>query len=280
MTTGAAPVATSAYPGTVRPGRYGPLQLLAAEWTKLRTVRSTVWTLLVTVVLVVGIGALVTGTMSHTGAVGPGFDPTSASLTGLFLGAIAIGVLGVLTVTSEYATGTIRATFTATPRRPLVLACKAVVFAAVVLLANEVVTFAAFFIGQYLLRANGLPSASFSAPGVARSVVGTGLVLTLAGLFAMAIAVIIRHTAGAIAAYVGILLVLPLIVTAFPFSIRQDVVKFLPLIVAERMARPHASALVFGGITLFSPWVGFAVFSGYTAALFLIGGYLLGRRDA
>lgn len=260
-------------------GRYGLRQLLLSEWTKLRTVRSTVWTLATTVVLIIGIGALATGLTARNGSPDPSFDPTSRSLSGLFLGAIAIGVLGVLTMTSEYASGTIRATLGAAPRRWLVLACKALVFAGVVVVASEIMTLAAFFLGQQLLSGR-TATATLSQPGVARSVVGTGLTLTVAGLFAMAIAVIIRHTAGAIAAYVGVLLVLPLIIGAFPFSFQEDVNKFLPLLIAERMARPRFSPLVFGGTLTFSPWAGFAVFCGYTVALFLIGGYLLSRRDA
>ncbi len=265
------------------PGRYGPAQLLASEWTKLRTVRSTTWTLMVTVVAVVGIGALATAVTASRWRSGGfvdriGFDPTARSLAGLFLGQIAIGVLGVLAMSAEYSTGTIRATLAAAPNRPLVLACKACVFGAVALIASEVLTFAAFGLGQQLLKGS-TPYATLGQPGVLRAVAGAGLVLAVVGLFALAIATIIRHTAGAIAAYVGTMLVLPLILQAFPASFQQDVIKYLPLVIAEHMASTKPTD-AFGAATLFSPWAGFAILCAYTVGLLIIGGVLFARRDA
>jgi hypothetical protein len=211
--------------GQPPPGHYGPIQLIASEWTKLRTVRSTIWTLVVTVAAVIGTGALATAvTAAHwrSGGIADhiGFDPTARSLAGLFLGQISIGVLGVLTMSAEYSTGTIRSTLAAAPNRPLVLACKALVFGAVALVTSEVITFAAFLLGQDLLKGT-TPYASLGQPGVLRAVAGAGLVLTVVGLFALALATIIRHTAGAIAAYVGVMLVLPLILQAFPVSFQH-----------------------------------------------------------
>lgn len=276
-------------------GRYGPLQLLRAEWTKLRSVRSTMWTLGVTVVVVIGIGALaswVTARQWKTGGLGDhfNFDPTARSLAGLFFGEIAVGVLGVLVMSAEYSSGTIRATFAAAPRRPLVVACKAAVFAVVTVVASEIITFVAFFVGQVLMKGATpysvgpvlvhLPTASLGQPGVTRAVVGAGLVLSLAGLFALSLATIIRHTAGAIAAYVGSLLVLPLILQAFPSSVQHAVLRFLPLVIAENMASTRPTRAAFGGSPVFSAWVGFGIFAGYVVALFIIGTVLLVRRDA
>jgi ABC-2 type transport system permease protein len=264
--------------------RYGPIQLLRSEWIKLRSVRSTTWTLVITIVAIVGIGALTTAVTAHQWRQsGPidrfGFDPTARSLSGLFLGQITIGVLGVLAMSGEYSSGTIRATLAAAPNRPLVLACKAAVFAVVALVTSEVATFAAFLLGQQLLKGS-TPYATLGQPGVLRAVAGAGLVLMLVGLFALALATIIRHTAGSIAAYVGIMLVLPLITQAFPASIQNDVIKFLPLVIAERMASTVTSIRDFGTAQPFSPWVGFAILCGYTAVLFVIGGTMLVRRDA
>jgi ABC-2 type transport system permease protein len=266
------------------PGHYGPLQLLASEWTKLRTVRSTAWTLVVTVAMVVGIGALATAATAARWRSGGvidriGFDPTARSLAGLFFGQIAMGVLGVLVMSAEYSTGTIRATFAAAPNRPLVLVCKAAVFGAVALVTSEILTFAAFLIGQQLLKGS-TPSATLGQPGVLRAVAGAGLVLAVVGLFALGLATIIRHTAGAIAAYVGTMLVLPLILQAFPTSIQQDVIKWLPLVIAENMASTRSTLRAFGGVTPFSPWVGFLILCGYTVALLVVGGILLNKRDA
>ncbi len=273
--------------GSVEPthgSHYGPIQLLHSEWIKLRTVRSTMWTLVVTVAAVVGIGALATAVTAHQWKQGGiidriGFDPTARSLAGLFLGQITIGVLGVLAMSAEYSSGTIRATLAAAPNRPLVLACKAAVFAAVALVTSEVLTFAAFLLGQELLKGS-TPYATLGQPGVLRAVAGAGLVLTIVGLFALALATIIRHTAGSIAAYVGVMLVLPLITQAFPASIQKDVIKFLPLVIAERMGATVSTVRDFGPAQPFAPWVGFAILCGYTVALFIIGGVLLVRRDA
>ena len=202
-------------------GRYGISGLLRSEWTKLRTVRSTMWTLGVTVVLGIGVSVLATAETGRTGSQPArhiGFDPISTSLIGVFIGQFAIGVLGVLVMSAEYGTGTIRATLSAAPRRPLVLVAKVIVFGAVALVVAEVVSFLAFFVGQALLTAPA-PHATLSSPGAWRAVVGSGLYVAVLGLFSLGLATIIRHTAGAISAFVGILLVLPLIVQALPTSL-------------------------------------------------------------
>ena len=141
---------------------------------------------------------------------------------------LAIGVLGVLVMSAEYGTGTIRATFSAAPRRPLVLAAKGIVFGVVALVVAEIVAFVSFLVGQALLSAPAT-HATLSTPGALRAVVGTGLYLGVIGLFALGLATIIRHTAGAISAFVGILLVLPIIVEALPNSLQFDIRRFLPL---------------------------------------------------
>ena len=143
------------------PGRYGMGALMRSEWTKLRSLRSTMWTLGITVVLGIGISALATAeTRVHWSSMSPGnrlsFDPTSVSLIGVFFGQLTIGVLGVLVMSGEYGSGTIRASFSAAPRRPLVLAAKAAVFGLVALVVAEIVSFLSYFLGQALLeRARG-----------------------------------------------------------------------------------------------------------------------------
>ncbi len=267
-----------------RPGRYGPIELIKSEWTKLRTVRSTTRTLAVTIVAVIGIGAIATAvTAAHWKNGGlinqVGFDPTQRSLAGLFLGQIAIGVLGVIAITAEYSTGTIRATLASTPNRPLVLACKAGVYGFVALVTSEIITFVAFFIGQELLKGSA-PYATLGQPGVLRAVAGAGLVLTVMGLFALALGAIIRHTAGAISAYVAILLVVPLILQAFPTSVQHALLKYMPLLIAEHMATTVGNSADFGNAPLFTQWAGFGILCGYTAFLLVVGGVLFTRRDA
>jgi len=273
---GAAPALNKAMPA----GRYGLSGLLRAEWTKLRSVRSTVWTLGITVVLGIGVSVLATAeTRAHWLTTSPqsrqGFDPISTSLIGLFIGQFAIGVLGVLVMSAEYGTGTMRATLSAAPRRPLVLVAKAIVFGVVALVVAEVVSFLAFFIGQALLSAPAT-HATLASPGAWRAVVGSGLYVAVLGLFSLGLATIIRHTAGAISAFVGILLVLPLIVQALPNSISLDVRRFLPDRIGANMINGPGN----GFTGAFSPWVGLLIVVGYAVALLVIGGVLLVQRDA
>jgi ABC-type transport system involved in multi-copper enzyme maturation permease subunit len=126
-------------------------------------------------------------------------------------------LLGILVVSCEYGTGTILAALAAAPRRPMVLAAKILVFGSVSLAVSEIVAFASFLLGQALLTSPAR-HAMLSSPGALRAVAGIGLFLCVAGLFALGIAVLVRHTAGAISAYIGLILVLPLIVGAFPSS--------------------------------------------------------------
>jgi len=267
----------SSTPTIISTGHYHLVGLLAAEWTKLRTVRSTMWTLAVTIVLGVGIAALATAetrahwsTMSLISRVT--FDPTGTSLAGLFLGQFTIGILGVLVMSAEYGTGTIRATFAAAPRRPLVLVAKALVFGVVALVVAEVVSFISFFLGQALLSAPAIHT-TINSPGALRAVSGGGIYLCVLGLFALGLATIIRHTAGAISAYVGVLLVLPIIVHVLPNSMEIQTERFLP---------DHIGAAIisanFGNS--FPPWNGLLLLAGYAAIALIIGGALLVRRDA
>ncbi len=259
-------------------GRYGVPGLLRSEWTKLRTVRSTMWTLGVTIVLGIGVSALATAeTRTHWSTMSPGdrltFDPTSTSLIGIFIGQFAIAVLGVLVMSAEYGTGTIRATFSAAPRRPMVLAAKMVVFGTVALVVAEIAAFLAFFLGQLLLSAPAT-QATLASSGALREVAGSGLYVGVIGLLALGLATIIRHTAGAISAFVGILLVLPLINQALPTSITLDVRRFLPGSIGAAMISLHV------GPHLFSPWTGLLVLSGYALGALIIGEVLLVQRDA
>ncbi|HVC25182.1 MAG TPA: hypothetical protein VND23_05445 [Acidimicrobiales bacterium] len=269
-----APGAWSAVP----PGRYPLRGLVASEWTKFRTVRSTLWTLAATVTLGVGLGAIATATTAARWSQASfverlTFDPTRTSLTGLLFAQLAVGILGVLVVSAEYGTGTIRATLAAAPRRPLVLAAKVAVYGAVVLVVGEAVAFGAFLLGQSLLSPKA-PTAALGDPGVLRAVAGGGLYLLVLGLLALGIATIVRHTAGAISAFVAALLVLPLIVAALPSSIGDAVGRYLPANIGVVLlsVAPQAHA--------FSPWAGLGVLAGYATAALVIGGALLVRRDA
>jgi ABC-2 type transport system permease protein len=259
-------------------GRYGIGGLLRSEWTKLRTVRSTMWTLGLTVLIGVAIGALSTGVaranwLTMSPADRAAFDPIARSLTGVYFGQFTIGVLGVLAISAEYATATIRGTFCAAPRRTPVLVAKALVFGVVALVISEIVALASFLLGQAFLTAPAI-HATIGSPGALRAVAGSGLFLCVMGLFALGLATIIRHTAGAISAFVGILLVVPLIVQQLPGSLDNDLARFLPLrIGAEMVSGPPLT-------NTFSPWTGLAVLCIYAAVFLVIGAVVLVKRDA
>ena len=271
-------VAVRAAPAPSRPAPPGKASfagLLRSEWTKLRTVRSTVWSLAVVVVISVGVGVLATAeTRAHwSPSQAVGFDATRLSLIGVFFAQLVVGVLGILVVSSEYGTGTIRATLAATPRRPHVLVAKAAVFGAVALVVAEVVAFVSYLVGQALLTAPATHT-SLSDPGALRAVIGSGLYLCVLGLFALGLATVIRHTAGAIGAFVGILLVLPLVVSALPSSLSHALVRYLPERIGQNLISAHLHP------ASFTPWAGFVVLCGYAAAMLVLGGVLLARRDA
>ena len=268
-------------PADAAPRHLRPTAVARSEWIKLRSVRSTWWTLVAMAALTVGIaaiaGATIPGRWASMSALDRlTFDPTHVSLQGLLFAELVIGVLGVLVMSAEYGTGTIRATLAGVPDRKLVLAAKAGVFAAVALVVGEVLSFAAFFVGQTLLTAPAL-HATLGAPGVLRAVVGGGLTVAVLGLLALGLATVIRHTAGAITAFVGLLLVLPIVIQALPTSINQAIGKFLPLNIGDTMITVHHSALSSPAL---SPWTGFAVLCAYAAVALGAGGWMLTHRDA
>jgi ABC-type transport system involved in multi-copper enzyme maturation permease subunit len=263
-----------------RPEPSRPLfpDVVRAEWLKLRTVRSTYRTLAVVVVGMVGLGALFSAAyVSRVGHLSLAdrfsFDATAHSLRGFFFAQLAVAVLGVLIMTSEYATGSIRATLAAVPQRRTVLAAKALVYTAVMFVVGEVASFAAFFVGQAILAQKHL-QAHIGDPGVLRSVIGTGLYLTVVGLLALGLGALLRRTAGAVAAAVGLLLILPGLAAALPQSWQTHIDPYLP---------SNAGAAIMGGTigsNSLSPWVGFGVFCAYAAAALVAGAWMLHRRDA
>jgi ABC-2 type transport system permease protein len=243
------------------------VDLVRSEWAKFRTVRSTYWSLMAAVVAMIGLGVLISAVQSGHQL---GFDPVSTSLSGVLLAQLAIGVLGVLFVTSEYSTGMIRTTFSAAPQRRIVIAAKEAVFGVVAIVIGTLTSFVTFFVGQAVMSGHGV---SLSSPGALRSVVGVGLYLGLLAVFAVGLGTIIRSTAGAIAALFGLILVLPAVAQALPASIQNGLDKYLP---------SNAGQAIFHTIkdtSTLSPWVGLGVFALYAAAALAGGLVLVGRRD-
>ncbi len=274
MTTETAPA-----PRSTPPGHYGFGGVLAAEWTKLRSVRSSVWTLLITAVVGVGLGAIVTSArasrFARQGGIPQAFDPTRASLAGVLLAQLAIGVLAVLVVSAEYSTGTIHDSLSAVPRRLSVLLAKVAVFAGVTLVVGEAVCFISFLVGQGILKGK-TPSASLHDPAALRAVVFGGLYLVVLGLFAMGLAWILRHTAAAISTFVGSLFVLPIIVSVLPSPWSNDIGRFLPANIGTVMLAAHNLS----NDGSFSAWVGLMLLATYAVVALVVGGYVLVTRDA
>ncbi|HET7658884.1 MAG TPA: hypothetical protein VFK66_00750 [Oryzihumus sp.] len=253
-------------------------RVVLSEWTKLRSLRSTVFSLLVAVVFIVGLSVLVpTVTVNHWPPRDPrealGFDPTSRSLAGIFLAQLALGVLGVLFITGEYATGMIRATLAAVPARLPVLWAKAVVFGAVTLALTVPSTLGAFLIGQSILRGKHL-QASLGDPGVLRAVLGAALYLTVVGLLGLALGAVLRNTAGGISALFGVLFVLPIVVRFLPSSWADPIDRYLPSSAGEAITHVHPDPAAL------SPWAGFGLFCAYAALVLAAAAVSLRRRDA
>ena len=209
--------------------------LLTAEWTKIRSVRSTLWSLLAFMVVAIGFSALIIIVISNTWN-SPGNHPNHVRLledptavlfgAGFGLGQLAICVLGVIVMSSEYSTGAIRASLLAVPRRLPMLAAKAIVFALLDLVVSAITVFAVFFITTAIIRSH--VSITLSQPGIARACIGGILYLTVLGLFSLAIGGLIRHTAGAISAVIALVLVVPPLVSLIPGTIANHIHGYLP----------------------------------------------------
>ena len=188
--------------------RVTQLRVLRSEWTKLRSLPSTAWSLLTAVALIVGFGALYAMVRVTRPPRQPAdlasFDPTAISLTGVHLAQLAIGVLGVLLVTGEYATGMVRTSFAAVPRRLPVLWGKAITFALTTLTLCVPASFAAFLVGQSILSSERLGT-TLDHPGTARAVLGSALYLAAVGLLGLGLGALLRNTAGAVASLFGVL---------------------------------------------------------------------------
>ncbi len=256
-------------------------RLLLSEWTKIRSVRSTVWTLVLLVVTDFGFTALFSALTAAqwdkqdpTNNAAIALDPTNTIMsTGLYLGQLTICVLGVMVITSEYSTGMIRASLLAVPRRLNMLVAKAVVFAVLVFLLGTLVCFGSFFIGESILHSKA--PVSLSDPGVVRAIIGGGLYLSLLGVFSLAIGGIVRHTAGAITGVIGFVLVLAPMAALLPGSIGKHVYAYLP-----SEAGRYITHAVPGKGDLLTPWQGFGVFALWSVGLMVIAAVILKRRDA
>jgi hypothetical protein len=252
-------------------------RIVRSEWTKLRSLRSTGYALLAAVVMliafaIVDCGSIVSNWASLSAKEKATFDPLLASLRGVDGAQLAIGVLGVLVITGEYTTGMIRSTFAAVPKRLPALWAKATVFGSVSLALIVPAVLIAFFASQSILDGQHI-SIAFSHPGVPRAVIGAALYITVLGLFALGLGALIRNTAGAIAALVATIFVLPALVSALPPSLKDTIGPYLPTSAGNAITSVHPAAHTL------APWTGFGVLGAYAAASLIGAALLLRHRD-
>ena len=306
-------VRLSALPPAV--GRAGLRGALASEFTKLRSVRSTYWTLGALFIVSVGLDVAITAGTASNMVSNPGnkagFDATQASLGAFFeLGQLIIAVLGAMVITSEYSTGMIRTSLTAMPRRGTVYAAKLIVFGTVTLIVSLITSFVSFFVGQAAMSGSGVAASLFHSVTIPRNVnlspppggpnssappiyhffgtivispgtvltaiVGTALFVTVVAMIAFGLGAIIRHTAGAITSTIGLMFVLPIIIQILPDSWRWDIMRFFP----DAAGRVLSVTIGQTNQHLWSAWPQFLVTVVWAVVLVGIGGYLFRKRDA
>ena len=254
-------------------------RVLRSEFTKFRSLRSTLYTLLAAVALMIGIGALfsaVTASQYHTfsAADKAAFNPISTSLTGVSFAVVAFGVLGVLLMSGEYSTGMIRSSLTAVPRRVPVLWGKLAVFAGVIFPVSLAASFISFFLGQALLSSHHI-NVAITAPDALRSVIGAALYVTVAGLIGVALGALFRSTAAGISTFAAVFFVIPPLASLLPASVSAHLAQYLP---------SNAGEVLWGGTqglqNPLSPWTGFVLLCGYAVVLIGAAAWRLRRADA
>lgn len=276
-------------------GRSGFGGALRSEWTKIRSVRSTVYTLLATIIVTIGLSTLVAwGRSGHIGSEDLStFDPVRFSMFGIFVGQLVIVVIGAMTMSSEYSTGMIRTSLTAMPRRGVVYTAKLAVFTVVALVTGLFCSFVSFFIGQIFygnvtvrnFGDNGIEtdtkqnlSVTLSQHHVLQAVIGGGLYLAISSLLAFGLAALLRHTAGAITAAIALLFVSSILVNFLPHDWAVHVDKWIPFFAGgqiwglRKLGDPN--------LPMFSPWVGIGVFAAYAAVAIIAGFVTFRNRDA
>jgi hypothetical protein len=239
------------------------------EWVKLASLRSTWATLGITIAAAAGIAVL-----AGAGTKSPSQDLTNSMMTGMFAGVLLAGVLGVLAVTGEYTSGTIRATLAAAPRRPLVLAAKAAVFGVTTLITGQAAAFLAFFAGRTALG-HGIAAPALSQPGVLRTILLSGASVALIGLLGLGLGAIIRHTAAAVTVLVSVVYAGEL----FLGQLNRTIDAYLPAYIVGDTLGGHSCSPGAAACPL-PAWAGMSVLAAYAAAALLIGGCILAWRDA
>jgi ABC-2 type transport system permease protein len=263
---------------TVTRERVTQTRVIRSEWTKLWSLRSTRWTLLVAIIGMAGLGPLIaTVQMNRWFHMSPDdrlhFNPINTGLGGYHFAQLAIGVLGVLVLSGEYSTGQIRSTFMAVPKRLPVLWAKAGTFAAVTFVLMLVSGLIAFLASQSILTQHHVQTTLGHAPAL-RSWVGAALYLAVLSVLALSLGAIVRNTAGGIALFAGLLFVVPGLAAILPTSTQNAINPYLPSVAGTGILSGTRDAFTF------SPWGGFGLFCGYALLALVVAAILMRRRDA
>jgi hypothetical protein len=271
--------ATVAVPRLRATGRVTQARVVLSEWTKFVSLRSTRWSLgvgfLLTIALPILFAAVTASRWTHMSAAErSGRHPLDIALAGVNVAQLAIAVLGVLVITGEYSTGMIRSTLIAVPRRLPVLWAKVGVYGAVSFVLTVPAILIAFFASQAILRGHHILQISFTAPGVARSLIGGALYVMLVGIFALGLGSIVRSTAGGIATFAGIFFVIPPLLNILPTSWNNAISQYLPSEAGRQLFSLHQDAH-----SLLPLWGGLLM-AGYCIVVVAIAAALLVRRDA
>src|SRR6516225_5696542 len=266
------PLTAPVPPGATR-GRVTQVRVIRSEWTKLWSLRSTRWTLLVAILGMAGLGPLIAAVqMNRWDHIGPDdrlhFNPINTGLGGYHFAQLAIGVLGVLVLTGEYSTGQIRSTFMAVPKRLPVLWAKAGTF--VLMLISGLVS---FLFSQSILTQHHVQTSLGHAPAL-RAWIGAALYLAVLSVLALSLGALVRNTAGGIALFAGLLFVVPGLAAILPTSTQNAINPYLPSVAGTGILSGTRDAHTF------SPWGGFALFAGYTLLALVVAAILMRRRDA
>jgi ABC-2 type transport system permease protein len=259
-------------------GRVAFHRVLLSEWTKLRSVRSTKWSLAAGFFLAIAFPILfAVVTRTHWNSMSPhdraDRHPLDIALAGVNVAQLAIAVLGVLLITAEYSTGSIRSTFTAVPKRLPVLWAKLLDYAVVSFVLAVPAVLVSFFATQAILANIPQLQISFTHTGVARAVLGGAVYVMLVGILALALGAIVRNTAGGIAAFAALFFVLPPLMNVLPLSWNHAISQYLPLEAGGQLFALHHSAHTL------RPLTGGLVMVAYCAAAIVVAAVLLVRRD-
>ncbi len=266
---------------TDRPAAYTPpanyklsaAGLLHSEWTKLWSLRSTWIVLLCAVVFSAGLGALIAASMPTDQAFGGAPMAIGVSMSGVTLASVFVAVLGILTVTGEYSTGSIRSTMSAAPKRLSVLWAKAAVFGAVVAVLFTVMVFLTFFLTQALFSGTDLGGVSLSDDGVLRALLGHSAMIVYLSLLALGIGSILRNSAGSIGFYIGVIMILPQLATLLPWNWVGDVTPYAPGNVSNTLTMVDTAG---ADLSLGTSWLWMGI---WLVVTFGLAGGLLKRRD-